>query len=100
MFNFHIVVFLIVTQCSLVSDINALEVHSVTTFRVNERGGVTFFRQRPGHGVDHTTPSSAEVKERVQLHFYSPSVLSLSELYFYLMFFRNVSTHLPDSTVP
>jgi hypothetical protein len=27
----------------------------------------------PGSGVDHPTPSSAEVKERVQLYFYSPS---------------------------
>ena len=28
--------------------------------------------QRPGRGVDHPPPSSAEVKERVELYFYSP----------------------------
>jgi hypothetical protein len=29
--------------------------------------------KRPGHGVDHPPPSSAEVKERVQLYLYSAS---------------------------
>jgi hypothetical protein len=29
--------------------------------------------KRPGHGVDHPPPSSAEVKERVELYLYSPS---------------------------
>jgi len=33
--------------------------------------------KRPGFGVDHPLSSSAEVKERVQLHFYSPSGRSL-----------------------
>ena len=28
--------------------------------------------KRPGRGVDHSPPSSAEVKERVQLYHYSP----------------------------
>jgi hypothetical protein len=28
--------------------------------------------QRPGWGVDHSPPSSAEVKERVELYLYSP----------------------------
>jgi len=28
--------------------------------------------KRPGSGVDHPPPSSAEVKERVELYFYSP----------------------------
>ena len=28
---------------------------------------------RPGRGVDHPPSSSAEVKERVELHLYSPS---------------------------
>ena len=32
--------------------------------------------KRPGHGVDHPPPSSAEVKERVALYIYSPSGLS------------------------
>jgi hypothetical protein len=27
----------------------------------------------PGHGVDHISPSSTEVKERVELYLYSPS---------------------------
>ena len=29
--------------------------------------------KRPGHGVDLPSPSSAEVKERVELYLYSPS---------------------------
>jgi hypothetical protein len=29
-------------------------------------------RKRPGLGIDHTPPPKAEVKERVQLHIYSP----------------------------
>jgi len=28
---------------------------------------------RPGRGVDHHPPSSAEVKERVELNLYTPS---------------------------
>ena len=29
--------------------------------------------KRPGRGVDHPPPSSAEVKERVELYLFSPS---------------------------
>jgi hypothetical protein len=29
--------------------------------------------KQPGHGVDHSPPSSTEVKDRVELYFYSPS---------------------------
>ena len=29
--------------------------------------------KRPGGGFDHPSPSSAEVKERVELYLYSPS---------------------------
>ena len=29
--------------------------------------------KRPGHGVDHPPPSSAEVKDRIELHIYSTS---------------------------
>jgi hypothetical protein len=29
--------------------------------------------KRPGRGVDHPPPSSAEVNERVELYLYSPS---------------------------
>ena len=36
--------------------------------------------KRPGRGVDHPTPSSAEVKERVELYLYSPSRPSWSVL--------------------
>jgi len=36
--------------------------------------------KRPGHGVDHPPPSSAEVKERVELYLYSPSGPSLPVL--------------------
>ena len=34
--------------------------------------------KRPGRGVDHPPPSSAEVKERVELYLYSP--MGLHEL--------------------
>ena len=30
-------------------------------------------KEQPGRGVDHPPPSSAEVKERVELYLYSPS---------------------------
>jgi hypothetical protein len=29
--------------------------------------------KRPGHGVDHSPPSGAEVKEGIELYLYSPS---------------------------
>jgi hypothetical protein len=32
--------------------------------------------KQPGHGVEHPLPSSAEVKEGVELHLYSLSGLS------------------------
>jgi hypothetical protein len=32
--------------------------------------------KRPGHGVDHPPPTSAEVEERVELYLYSPCGLS------------------------
>jgi hypothetical protein len=31
--------------------------------------------KRPGRGVDHLSPSSAEVKERVELYLYPPLTL-------------------------
>jgi hypothetical protein len=45
--------------------------------------------KRPGRGIDHPPPSSAEVKERVELYLYSPSgpswpVLRRSLPFFYL----------------
>ena len=36
--------------------------------------------KRPGRGVDHPPPSSAEVKERVELYLYSPSGPSWPDL--------------------
>jgi len=35
--------------------------------------GLTSGVRRPGRGVNHTTPSSAEVKRRVELYLYYPS---------------------------
>jgi hypothetical protein len=54
--------------------------------------------KRPGRGVDHPPPSSAEVKERVELYLYSP--LSLhgllqGELYFnFTTLITSLSSHL------
>ena len=45
--------------------------------------------KRPGRDVDHPSPPSAEVKERVELYVYSPvgiRGLFCGELYFYLYF--------------
>ena len=45
--------------------------------------------KRPGRGVDHPLPSSAEVKERVELYLHfptGPSCLLQDELYIYLIF--------------
>jgi hypothetical protein len=45
--------------------------------------------KRPGRGVDHPLPSSAEVKERVELYLPSPTGSSCflqDELYIYLIF--------------
>ena len=36
--------------------------------------------KRPGRGFDHPTSSSAEVKERIELNFYTPSGFSGSLL--------------------
>ena len=36
--------------------------------------------QRPGRGIDHPTPFSAEVKERVELYLYSGANLGLGRL--------------------
>ena len=36
--------------------------------------------QRPGSGLDHLLPSSAEVKERIELYLYSPSEASRPDL--------------------
>jgi len=53
--------------------------------------------KRSGRGVDHSLPSSAEVKERVELYLYSPSgpswpvlgySLPLHILYIYVRFLK------------
>jgi len=36
--------------------------------------------KRPGRAIDHPTPSSTEVKKRVELYLYSPSGPSCSVL--------------------
>ena len=46
--------------------------------------------KRPGRGVDHPTPSSAEVKERVELKLYSP--MGLCGLFGVTFTFTNVLT--------
>jgi hypothetical protein len=46
------------------------------TMRTRSYPGVKW----PGRGVDHSPPSNAEVKERVESYFYSPSGPSWSVL--------------------
>ena len=54
----------------------------------------------PGRGVDHPLPSSAEVKEKVELYFYTPSgrlwpVLGYSlPLYIYIYIYIYTHTHI------
>jgi hypothetical protein len=36
--------------------------------------------RRAGRGVDHPSPSTTDVKERVQIYFYSPSGTSWNEV--------------------
>jgi len=51
----------------------------------------------PGRGVYHPLPSSVEVKERVQLYFYSPSGpswLVLGNLYSYFKIVINFSLYI------
>ena len=50
--------------------------------------------KRPGGGVDHTPPSSAEVKERVELHLYSPSGPSWPVLGCTLTFIHSYTTKI------
>jgi hypothetical protein len=47
--------------------------------------------KRPGRGVDHPPPSSAEVKERVELYLYSPSGPSWHFLGKILPFLGNIN---------
>jgi len=35
--------------------------------------GLSWGVKRPGHGVDHPTPTNAKIQERVELYLYSPS---------------------------
>ena len=44
--------------------------------------------KRPGRGIDHPNPSSAEVKERVDLYLYCRFGPSWSVLYLYFMIRR------------
>ena len=50
--------------------------------------------KRPGRGVDHPPPSSADVKERIELYLYTTSgpswpVIGLTLSYFYLYLYDN-----------
>jgi hypothetical protein len=49
--------------------------------------------KRPGRSVDHPPPSSAEVKERVELYFYSPTGPSWPVLWWILPLLLYMRTH-------
>jgi hypothetical protein len=56
--------------------------------------------QRPGCGTDHTPPSTAKVKERIEIYLYSPSGSSwpvqgrtLPLLYLCLLYFKTIQIH-------
>jgi hypothetical protein len=51
--------------------------------------------KRLKHGIDHPPPSSAEVKERVQLYAYSPSGPSWPVLGWTLLFYLHTDTIEP-----
>ena len=56
--------------------------------------------KRPGRGVDHLPPSSAEVKEKVELYFYSPLGLRglfQGELYLYFYHLNIILLSMPGS---
>jgi hypothetical protein len=44
--------------------------------------------KQPARGVDHPLPSSAEVKERLELYLYSPSGPSWPQVGLYLYLYR------------
>jgi hypothetical protein len=54
--------------------------------------------KRSGRGVDHPPPSSAEVKEEVELYLYSPlglrGLLWAEIYYFSALFYTGFSSHL------
>jgi hypothetical protein len=53
--------------------------------------------KQPGHGTDHTPPSSTEIKERVQLYLYSTSGLRgllKGKLYLYLQTAKTLKCEL------
>jgi hypothetical protein len=49
--------------------------------------------KRPGRGVDHPPPTSAEIKERVELYLYSP-------LWAFMACYRVIFTFYNSSAIP
>ena len=54
--------------------------------------------KRPGRCVDHQPPSSAEVKESVEVYLYSPSGPSWPVLGWLLLYFTLLEVRTPTCT--
>ena len=85
----------------LVGDINAFQVHSISTFSVHEHRGVMFLRNNFRSVAVTTDPHLApRLKMGSAISLLPFQVLmACSRANSYLMFSRNLATHLPDYMV-
>jgi hypothetical protein len=64
---------IIITSFTLYFEVKLCNINNTNNTKNTTKGTGSFPGiKRPGRGVDHPTHLSAEVKERVELHLYSP----------------------------